>query len=85
MLRQNRLGALALGAIVSLSAIFAGCAGSVTYRSYDPYYHDYHVWGAAEVPYYNTWVGETHHPQVEYGHLGKRDREAYWRWRHDHR
>lgn len=65
--------------------VFAmGCAARVSYRTYDPYYHDYHVWSDVEVPYYNTWIVDTHRPHVEYGHLHERDREEYWRWRHDH-
>ncbi len=35
-------------------------------------------------PYYNQWAGETHHPNVEYSHLKKKDQQDYWRWRHDH-
>ncbi len=66
--------------------LLAGCAGgSVSYRYYDPYYRDYHVWGPAEGPYYNTWILETHRPRVEYRRLHRGDREAYWRWRHNHR
>jgi hypothetical protein len=73
-----------MGLSLAITVVTAGCAGSVEYRAYDPYYHDYHVWGAAETPYYNQWVGETHHPNVEYGRLHKKDQQAYWRWRHDH-
>jgi hypothetical protein len=25
-------------------ALMSGCAARVSYRTYDPYYHDYHVW-----------------------------------------
>jgi hypothetical protein len=66
------------------AGLLTGCAGSVTYRTYDPYYRDYHTWTVTEQPYYNSWVVETHHPHVEYKHLRKEDRESYWRWRHDH-
>lgn len=34
------------------ATLLAGCAARVTYRTYDPYYRDYHVWGYAETPYY---------------------------------
>jgi len=67
-----------------LAGMLGACAGSVRYRSYDPYYRDYHTWSAAEEPYYNTWIVETHHPHVEYHKLKRGDRDAYWRWRHDH-
>jgi len=76
--------ASAIGVAFALTVAVTGCAGSVTYRTYDPYYHDYHVWGAAEVPYYNRWTVETGHPHVEYNHLHRADQQAYWRWRHDH-
>ena len=72
---------LFLVSVITAGIVTAGCAARVTY---DPYYHDYHRWGAAEVPYYNQWIIETHHPHVDYVHLGKHDREGYWRWRHDH-
>jgi hypothetical protein len=77
----------AASALLTLPLLFvflAGCSAGVSYRTYDPYYHDYHVWSDAELPYYNAWIVETHHPNVEYRHLGRRDREQYWRWRHDH-
>ena len=68
----------------ALGAIFlTSCAARVGYRSYDPYYRDYHVWRSAEVPYYDTWIVETRRPRVEYRRLRRSDRENYWRWRHD--
>ena len=73
-----------LFALPLLLALMAGCSAQVGYRSYDPYYHDYHTWGPAEEPYYNQWIIEAHHDHVDYGHLSKRDRGDYWRWRHDH-
>jgi hypothetical protein len=73
------------GTVLLATAFFAGCAGSVSYRTYDPHYRDYHVWNDGEAPYFNTWIVETHHPRVEYRRLRKPDREAYWRWRHDHK
>lgn len=66
-------------------ALLSGCAARVSYRTYDPYYHDYHVWTDAEGPYYNSWITETHRPNVEFRRLRPRDRQEYWRWRHDHR
>ena len=73
--------------LLALPLLFAwmvGCPAQVGYRTYDPYYHDYHVWSDAEGPYYNAWVVETGHRRVDYGHLNRHDREQYWRWRHDH-
>jgi hypothetical protein len=78
--------ASALLALPLLLVFLGGCSGQVGvgYRTYDPYYHDYHVWSDAEGPYYNAWIVETHHPNVEYRRLNRGDREQYWRWRHDH-
>jgi hypothetical protein len=78
--------ASSLLALPLLVASLAGCSGEVGvgYRTYDPYYHDYHVWSDAELPYYNSWIVETHRPNYDYAHLHRHDREEYWRWRHDH-
>ena len=78
-------GKLHFGQLLVGLVLLVGCAGRVSYRTYDPYYRDYHVWSDAEVPYYNSWVTETGHAHVDYGHLRRPDREAYWRWRHDHK
>jgi hypothetical protein len=74
-----------VAAIFLAATVLTSCAARVTYRTYDPYYRDYHVWGYAETPYYNQWVIETRRPHREYQRLPRHDREAYWRWRHDHR
>jgi hypothetical protein len=76
--------AITLGVVLAVVVSITGCAGSVSYRAYDPYYRDYHVWADTETPYYNQWVIETHRPRYEYRRLPRRDRETYWRWRHDH-
>ena len=81
----NRLRTFSALFAVSISlALMTGCSADFGYRSYDPYYHDYHVYSDAEGPYYNAWVVETHRPNVEYRSLHKPQREEYWRWRHDH-
>jgi hypothetical protein len=72
-------------AVFLAGTVLTGCAARVSYRSYDPYYRDYHVWSDVESPYYNRWIIEARRPRVEYRRLPRRDREVYWRWRHDHR
>ena len=84
MLRRL-LTASTLLALPLLLVSLAGCSAQVGYRTYDPYYHDYHVYSDVETPYYNSWIVETHHPNVEYRRLNRNDREQYWRWRHDHK
>jgi hypothetical protein len=83
MLRRIHVASTLL-ALPLLFACMVGCSAQVGYRTYDPYYHDYHVWSDAEGPYYNAWIVETGHRRVDYGHLNRHDREQYWRWRHDH-
>jgi hypothetical protein len=83
MLSRFRLSSV-LFVLPLLVALMAGCSAHAGYRTYDPYYHDYHVWSDAEGPHYNAWITETHHSNVEYGHLNRGDREKYWQWRHDH-
>lgn len=81
MLKQWRSSLLALPLFAIL---LAGCSAHVGYRSYDPYYHDYHTWGPAEQPHYDLWINDSHHNHVDYQHLNKHDRQDYWKWRHDH-
>ena len=78
---------IALAAAMTLPVIITGCTArvGVGYRTYDPYYHDYHVYGPGESVYYNQWLVETHHPHRDYRHLDKHDRQKYWEWRHHHR
>jgi hypothetical protein len=73
-----------LAPFILLSILGGGSAARVGYRTYDPYYRDYHVWTDAELPHYHVWITESHHRNMEYRRLRRQDREAYWRWRHDH-
>ena len=66
MLRRIHLASILL-ALPLLFACMVGCSAQVGYRTYDPYYHDYHVWSDAEGPYYNAWIVEANHPHVDYG------------------
>ena len=77
---------LAVAALLVALVVLGGCAARVDvgYRTYDPYYHDYHVWTDAELPHFNAWIAETHHSNVEFAKLPNKDRQNYWRWRHDH-
>ena len=63
-----------------------GCAARAGYgyRTYDPYYRDYHVWGAPEGRYYDRWIIETRRPHREYRRLRREEQRDYWRWRHNH-
>jgi hypothetical protein len=54
------------------------------YRSYDPYYNDYHVWGPSEDRYYQQWVIETRRRHRGYRKLKRHEQREYWEWRHRH-
>ena len=73
------ISTLALGTIVAST----GCAEH-RYRTYDPYYNDYHTWNSGEDVYYRQWIGERHYDNVEYKHQNKDRQKEYWKWRHDH-
>jgi len=76
------LCALLFGCFLLLAS--AGCAHHY-YRTYDPYYGDYHTWGPDENVYYNQWVVEAHiDPHRDYNHLSKDEQKRYWEWRHKH-
>ena len=70
-------------ACLSFAMFFAGCATHVRAGYRGPVYVE--RWGPAEVPYYNRWIVVTHRPYRNYERLKRRDREAYWRWRHGQR
>ena len=79
---------LALGTLLLSAGMLASCGPghvAVGYRSYDPYYSDYHTWNDRENVYYNQWIIETHRHHRDYRHLNRHDRDDYWRWRHNHR
>jgi len=61
-----------------------GCA-THTYRVYDPYYSDYHVWDRNEVVFYNRWEVETHRGHREFPERNREEQRDYWSWRHSHR
>ena len=68
---------LALG-----TALFTtGCAEH-RYRTYDPYYSDYHRWNGDEEAYYRRWNAERHYNYVEYNRLNRERQREYWNWRH---
>jgi len=81
----NAVSLLVLAAGLLAAAAGNACAEHHTYRVYDPYYTDYHVWNSDEVGYYHRWAGETHHdPNRDFRKLPKEDQKEYWTWRHNH-
>jgi hypothetical protein len=82
MLKNRYIPTILLhAALLSTTAIFAGCAHHV-YRVYDPYYSDYHVWGPDEDVYYHRWLGERHYDYREFRSIPADRQKDYWTWRH---
>lgn len=82
---SHLLTKLLLATALVSSVAGLGCNDHHYYRSYDPYYTDYHTWNNDEVVYYNQWTTETHRdPHREFKHLSKNDQKEYWTWRHNH-
>jgi hypothetical protein len=82
---SQSLSSLLLAA--ELASSFAGiaCSEHHSYRVYDPYYTDYHVWNNDEVVYYNRWADETHRdPHRDFRKLQPQEQKDYWTWRHNH-
>jgi hypothetical protein len=82
-MRTLSFSAIALGlsaAFISLASL--GCGGPRYARTYDPEYHDYHVWNNGEVVYYNRWETETHRDHREFRDRDDREKNEYWNWRH---
>jgi len=78
------ISSLLLSAVLAAPLITAGCAVHGTYRTYDPYYHDYHRWDDHEAVYYHQWVVENHKPDRDYRKLNHDEQKQYWEWRHNH-
>jgi hypothetical protein len=75
-----------LAAAFLVPAITTGCA-TRTYRTYDPYYNDYHRWDNHETVYYHQWIVENHRDNRDnrdYRRLNRDQQKEYWTWRHNH-
>ncbi|MGH9497113.1 MAG: hypothetical protein ACRD3B_19110 [Candidatus Sulfotelmatobacter sp.] len=82
---SHPLSKLLLATALVTSVAGLACNDHHAYRTYDPYYTDYHTWDNDEVTYYNTWTTETHRdPHRDYRKLSKNDQKEYWTWRHNH-
>ena len=64
----RHLSSLLLTAAFLAPAITTGCA-TRTYRTYDPYYNDYHRWDNHENVYYHHWIVENHRDNRDYRRL----------------
>ncbi len=77
------LSSLLLAAAFLAPAVTTGCA-TRTYRTYDPYYNDYHRWDNHETVYYHQWIVENHRNDRDFRRLNRDEQKEYWTWRHNH-
>jgi len=63
--------------------VLGGCAARASYRVYDPYYEDYHVWNRNEVAYYQRWEVESHRDHKEFAKRDSGEQKEYLTWRHN--
>lgn len=54
------------------------------HRVYDRTHKDYHVWNDHEDKAYHMYWEQQHHAYIDWEHASARQRDAYWRWRHEH-
>jgi hypothetical protein len=81
----HSLSSLLLAAALTSSFAGMACSEHHSYRVYDPYYTDYHVWNNDEVVYYDRWAGETHRDaHRDFRKLRPEEQKEYWTWRHNH-
>jgi len=55
-----------------------------TQRYYDKQSKQYREWNDNENQAYQRYARETHHENREFSRLSDRDRQKYFKWRHDH-
>jgi hypothetical protein len=73
--------ALSLALVAAL--VVGGCSARVGYRSYDPYYNDYHTWDHSEITYYRQWETNTHRDHKDFDKRNKDEQKEYWDYRHN--
>ena len=55
-----------------------------TQRYYDKDARDYHEWNQNENQVYHQYVTENHKRDREFAKTNRRERQDYFKWRHDH-
>jgi hypothetical protein len=72
-------------ALVAPAAIRANPAPqSVSVRVYDRDHRDYHNWDDREDHSYTLFRGDHPKYHVRFSKTNRRERRAYWNWRHEH-
>jgi hypothetical protein len=77
------LAAVLFAPVLVAPVFLTGCSAHAGYRTYDPYYNDYHVWDDAEVGYYTHWEHETHRDHRDFDKRSDAEKKEYYSWRHN--
>lgn len=83
LLNSFALAAILVTPVAIVPIALTGCSAHAGYRTYDPYYNDYHVWNDAEVGYYTRWEGETHREHRDFKERSDAEKKEYYSWRHN--
>jgi hypothetical protein len=54
------------------------------HRYYDRSSRDWHAWNDREDQAYRRYLQERHRDYREFSRMKRRDRDDYWKWRHQH-
>jgi hypothetical protein len=79
---SRALTTFALTTALAAPLLMGGCAARVGYRTYDPYYNDYHTWDNAEFGYYSQWETNTHRAHKDFRKRSADEQKEYWTYRH---
>jgi ABC-type oligopeptide transport system substrate-binding subunit len=83
--KSRFVSSLLLAAALTSSVLSMACAEHHSYRVYDPYYSDYHVWNGSETVYYQQWSRENHRDSSrDFRKLPPEEQKEYFTWRHSH-
>ena len=79
---SRALTTFALTTALAAPLLMGGCAARVGYRTYDPYYNDYHTWDNNEVGFYTQWETNTHREHKDFRKRSADEQKEYWTYRH---
>jgi hypothetical protein len=69
---------------LSLAVPVAASADDHAKRYYDKEHKDYHEWNSNEERSYNVYLGERRITVHTWTKAKPRERQDYWKWRHEH-
>ena len=89
---RRLLGSFLLGAVMAMPVVVRAADEHERHEAnrvehyYDKDAKAWHEWNDQEERAYHHWWEETHHKRAfhDWDRLRNRDRQEYWRWRHQH-